>query len=464
MKRIICVFLMNFCLLSFLYSQSGDDGGEGGEPVESDGEVNAVTDAESGLPEDTEGEPLEDTEEKKPFQWPSWMTSEGATLSTGKQSSRQFFELGILDITMSMAGLFDLLDNGFNPEKMTSFSGSTDIFMNPLYARFPVGNIFDLDVFTGADIAVNVNMPGKTIEKLKGIMDKADNPSELQRYINELGTINDGMSAASSVFLEIGAGGSKTLMDGRLWVRAAPSLYFTVLHMKRGGFSLEGDNEGTKYGLEGSGYLHMYSAWDLKQTNENMGLFNSPGIDFTLEALYALWPVFDAGVSVSHIPLIPSTLKHRMSLDASKISLYVDTNDPGSMKFDMPENLEDMMTNGDNENEIVLRPVRFDFHGFIKPFRSPVLLICPNIGATVNAAASPALFNWGLNIHYNAPVIFSAFVGTGLTEGVWEQRFGLSFDFRVFELDLGAGLAGASFSESWSGDGLSAMVGLKFGF
>jgi hypothetical protein len=60
--------------------------------------------------------------------------------------------------------------------------------------------------------------------------------------------------------------------------------------------------------------------------------------------------------------------------------------------------------------------------------------------------------------------VSSASIGTGLTEGVFANRLGLAFDLRAFELDLGAALTGTTFKESFSANGLAAMVGLKFGW
>jgi hypothetical protein len=182
--------------------------------------------------------------------------------------------------------------------------------------------------------------------------------------------------------------------------------------------------------------------------------------------MFALFPVLDTGVSVSHIPLVPSTLKHRMTVDVSGLHMYVDTSDPvGSlMNFDIP-NFESMITEGDSENKKVFRPVRFDFYALVKPFRSPVLVIRPNIGATTNMAVSDTtLFNWGFKVQYNAPIIFSAFIGTGLTENIWAQQLGIILDLRVFELSVSAALAGMSFVESLSVKGFGAEIGFKMGF
>ncbi|MDR2659535.1 MAG: hypothetical protein LBC27_06050 [Spirochaetaceae bacterium] len=477
MKKVCFIFLISFCSLFFLYAQNDEVNGE-----ESPAQPETQTTGEEPEPISELAEETEDDADKKeapakrPFKLPSWMTSEGASLSTGRQETRKTFELGIADITLltSLKG-FNLFEidswSGFDPADMKDFNMDIAFFVNPIYFRLPVKNVFVFDFFTGTDITARVNLPEKTISTLKKIRELAsgdtpDSISELQNYINWLknNEINNGMAAGVNAFLEMGIGASKTILNDRLWLRAAPSVFFTLFYMKHKEISLNGYNnsDNTQFGLEGNGSIDLYSAWDLDRT---VNPFNSPGVDITLEALYAVWPVLDAGLSISHIPLVPSTLNYRMSLDVSDISMYVDTTDPSSMiQFNMPD-VDKMIMSSDNENKQIFRPVRFDLYALAKPFKSPVLIIRPNIGATVNTAFSDsAFFNWGLNIQFNAPKIFSAFIGTGLTEDVWAQRLGLSFNLRFFELDLGAALAGSSFVESWSGQGFIVSIGLKAGF
>jgi hypothetical protein len=427
MKKIVFIFLINFCFLSLLYGQNDND--------------------------------------------------EDANLSTGKRESRRFFELGIANIAMDnvfngvdLFGLFGGDSSQLDIEKFDTIAVNLNFFTNPLSVKFPIANLFVLDLFTGADIDISMDMPKKTIDTLKTIeslanMKTPESIKEIKDIVTKLQEfpLESGMFAGASAFLEIGLGGSKTLMDGRLWLRAAPSMYFTLLYMKRSSISLKGYNDGSKYGLKGDGAMHLYSAWDLNSGDANP--FSSPGLDLTLEALFALFPALDTGVSVSHIPLVPSTLKHRMSVDVSGLHMYVDTADYNSLlTFDMPD-FESMMTEGDSENKQVFRPMRFDFYALVKPFRSPVLVIRPNIGATTNIAVSDtALLNWGLKIQYNAPVIFSAFIGTGLTESVWAQQLGIILDLRVFELSISGALAGMGFVESWNAKGFGAGIGFKMGF
>jgi hypothetical protein len=440
MKKNLLALSILFCLSLFIYGQDYEDSGS------------------------------EDAAASRSINFPSWMTGEGAALSTGRRESRSRFELGLLDLTFS--GVLDGVDLfggfSFDPAKIKALNVDLDILTSPLYVRIPVREVFVLDVFIRADVDVRLNLSEDTINALKDIesLVKADtgNPADYITELEKVGGIKGGMSAGASAFTELGMGISKTLLGDRLWLRAAPSLYFTLLYMKHSSVTMQGYNESKKFGLQAIGSMDLYSAWDLK--NGAVNPFASAGLDITLEGCYALWPVLDLGLSVSHIPIIPSTLTHRMTVDVEGLTMFFDTSNPvkSALEFHVPD-LDGMIEPDDSDNKTVMRPVRFDFYGLVKPFKSPVLIVQPNIGATVNSAFSDtAFFNWGLTLRYHAPRIFSAFIGSGLTEGVWAQRAGIALDFRVFEFGLSAALAGATFAESWSANGLIAGVGFKFGF
>jgi hypothetical protein len=408
--------------------------------------------------------------------------------------------------------------------------------MRPVYVKIPIKDIFTLDLFTGADVIVNAGMPEKTIDTVKNIMGMKDDiekmvndlpdfsgsnldpaniakardlPTQTNALFNKLDSdidginIPNGIEASASVFAEAGIGGSKTLLNDRLWVRVAPSVFFTLMYMKQGKAGMVGKAGGDgKYELTTNSNLSMYSAWNLD--GGSVDPLASPGIDLTLEAAYALFPMLDIGVAVSHIPLAPSTLRYETSIDVEAKNLDVDmsalrslvnrapTSEPsasnptsliewgnyakllqdelGNIKPDTSDfenlNPDDMFNVGEPASEDVKRPTRFDVYGIFKPFRTPILVVRPNAGATVNTvfAGDDALFNWGLSVQFNAPKIFSASIGTGVTEAVYSNRLGIALDFRAFELDLGAALTGTTYAESFSANGLAAMVGMKFGW
>jgi hypothetical protein len=462
--------------------------------VAEDAAAEDVTAAEDAAAEDAAAE---EARAERKRRWDAFFKGEGANLSTGKRELRRYFELGLLNLDLGVAGLdfskfmkgsfFDF--GNLDVENLSSFTSDIRLFTNPVYFKISVGNAFTLDFFTGAQMNMYVNLPEKTINSLKGLMDFAniDRPTEdefnnnppvaaakLMAYQQKLGNyvknLDASLTAGVGAFIELGAGFSKTILSDRLWFRAAPSLFFTLLHMKNNSIGLKGDADivNQKYGLKGTGWMKLYSAWDL---DEDVNPFASPGVDLTLEARYALWSVLDLGLNVSHIPIIPSTLTHSKEIDVSSVSMTVDAshdalmNDPESaINFNVPE-LDDLLKDGPNENKIVLRPVRFDFYTLYKPFKSPIFIVKPSIGATVNSAAGAGLFNWGLGLEFNLPIIFSAYIATGLTEGLWANRAGIALDFRLFAIELGAAIAAPDFVGSFSSkNGLMVALCLKAGF
>jgi hypothetical protein len=425
-----------------------------------------------------------------------------AALSTGKRGSRRYFELGILNLRLGLIGLDignmmngELLEfNGFDPTKINGFSADTAIFTNPIYFKISVRGAFDLDFFTGADFKMNFDIPEKTTDALANLMDMVNTPppnydpskgvtqenltaykSQLDDYMKTLKDIDAGMSASASMFAEMGMGVSRTILDDRLYIRAAPSLFFTLLYMEHRTANLKSyeSKDKKEYGLQGYGSMKLYSAWDL---DGDVNPFASPGVDLTLEACYALLPILDTGISVSHIPLIPSTLNYGKSIDVSGITMNVKApstpddlaqiikNPDSAVNINIPDP-EDLLQDSDDENRRVVRPTRFDFYALVKPFKSPLLVVRPNLGFTINSIIAPALFNWELDVQFNAPTIFSAFVGSGLTENIWVQRTGIMLDFRAFEVDIAAALTGKTFIGCFSDQrGLSLGIGFKVGF
>jgi hypothetical protein len=424
-----------------------------------------------------------------------------ATLHTGKRESRRYFEFGILNLNLALLSLDlgsmvkgEFLNfTGFDPAKTNDFSADIGIFTNPLYFKVSVKDSFDLDFFTGADFRVNFDLPSKTIDTLTGLMDMVNTPpsgydsskgvptqSEFEKYKKQLDdyktTLQDidaGMSANAVMFTEIGMGVSKTLLNNRLYIRAAPSLFFTLLYMEQSAANLKSYSNNNEYGLQGDGVMKLYSAWDL---GRDVNPFASPGVDLTLEACYALLPILDTGISVSHIPVIPSTLNHSKLIDVSGVTMNVKVpsrpedlaeliqNPNSAVSINIPDP-EDLMKGSDDENKRVMRPTRFDLYALVKPFKSPLLVVRPNAGLTINSVIAPLLFNWALDVQFNAPAIFSIFAGTGLTENVWMQRTGIMLDFHAFEVDVTAALTGKTFVDCFSDQrGLSLGIGFKLGF
>ena len=310
-----------------MYGQDNDYNNSGGiernslynEYISADEEAGAVED-DHGVPEDDHDVPEDDHDAQ------AQPDKAGATLRTSKRESRRHFEFGILNINLALLGLdvgnmvkgefFDF--SGFDPAKINDFSADVSIFTNPVYFKVSVKDSFELDFFTAADFRVNFDLPSKTIDTLTGLMDMANTPppgfdlsngipteedlnkykEQLKNYMETLQDIDAGMSANAGMFAEMGLGVSKTFLNDRLYVRAAPSLFFTLMYMEQSTANLKSNSKENEYGLQGDGVIKLYSAWDL---DRDVNPFASPGVDLTLEACYALLPVLDAGISASHI-------------------------------------------------------------------------------------------------------------------------------------------------------------------
>jgi hypothetical protein len=114
----------------------------------------------------------------------------------------------------------------------------------------------------------------------------------------------------------------------------------------------------------------------------------------------------------------------------------------------------------------VLRPLRFDFYGIYKPFKSALVLVRPDFGFSVKylGNAPYTTVNWGVEGQLNLPTILSVSLGIKEFENAWSNYLTLMLDFHTFEFDIGFGLRGPDFPSSWSGKGINFVSGIKFGY
>jgi hypothetical protein len=198
--------------------------------------------------------------------------------------------------------------------------------------------------------------------------------------------------------------------------------------------------------------------------------FSSGGFDISLAGEYALfeaqsWGSLAVGGTIEHIPFVPATLTNKMTVDMTKKDI-IDTNNlidiliDGGDLYDT-EGLGD--TSYDSAERKVMRPMRFDFYAVYQPFSTDWLTVTPNLGFTVLTAGDPS-FNFGLNAQVNFRHMIGFHIGTGWDELIWDHHAGLVFNFRVFELDIDASLRSQDFVQSFQLRGLSAKLGLRWGW
>jgi hypothetical protein len=345
---------------------------------------------------------------------------------------------------------------------------------------------FNLTIDTGAEGMFNlVTSQGtiNSIKRMKGIVYIIDNllnnvsSSNLSGVFPEIENIGktiQGMNGEVTIEGEAFAWGSalgdfKPLND-KLWIKAGPSVYAPLLYMPTqsvgftgyGGGKLSLSNPVT-YGIKTTGGV---DAWTVQ--NDSISL----GADLSAEARYAIWPILDAGMSVDNIPMVPAYMKSHYSFNPDlSFSLTVNPKDILSgKKPEIDTNIDDassMFTRESGSSKMALRPLRFDWYALYKPFSSNTVIIKPNVGFSLKYPASAYAYttvNWGVEADLNLPWILSIALGINRFEDTFNNTALLTLDFKAFAINIGAGLRGTTFWNSWTTNGLTAIANIKFGW
>jgi hypothetical protein len=239
------------------------------------------------------------------------------------------------------------------------------------------------------------------------------------------------------------------------------------MYMPKQSLTLEGSGGGS-YSLSQGTDMEVKSqgsvnAWTI---SKSFGL----GVDLDAEARFAIIPMLDAGAFMNSIPLLPAFMRDSYAFDPA---IDFEATLPSATDIangKMPTFKSDMSTkmgktNGDKAT--VMRPWSMGAYAVFKPFKSSLLLIKPGLGMTrkyMGTGDSYSTFDWGLEGQLNLPVIFSATLGMKTQAGISSNYALLGFNFKVFELDVGAGLRGPTFASSWSGKGTEILLGISAGF
>lgn len=265
----------------------------------------------------------------------------------------------------------------------------------------------------------------------------------------------DFITAYGGVFADVEVDAHLTLFK-KLKLGLAPALYVPIIYVPKSSirYNLEAEDN-LKFHTDGE--IKVYSPFSFDSSEGNV--LDGAGFDLSLYAEYDLFPLLDIGADITHIPVVPSTLKHEMRLSTD---FEVD----GSQlikdgELDIPD---DMIKTEyfEDASKTVMRPLRFDFYANIKPLS--FLRIRPNIGFTVLTPSEEPYFNAGLDLRLNVARLLFFHLGTGYEETLWKHRAALAINLRVFELDIEAGLRSQEFIDSFQLHGFNLAVGVRFGY
>jgi hypothetical protein len=271
-------------------------------------------------------------------------------------------------------------------------------------------------------------------------------------------SVNGGLTVSGAVFAEMGF--HRYFDVGKWRVDIRPAWFVPVLYVPESEVSVTLDTE-DNITVGSFGAVTAYLPVSLDKPGINM--FNNwGGLDFSVAVEYALFPIIDVGLDLTHIPFMPSRLSNKVSasiddniLDgASIIDIIQDGLD---LNFSPDYTLEDA--------EIyVMRPLRVKTWALYRPFRTDILGIKPHAGLTALTPSGKIHFNMGLEIELNVGRVLFLTVRSGREDGIWRHGANVGVNLRVFQLNIDATFASPEYLAAWSGRGLSVGAGIHFGF
>lgn len=373
--------------------------------------------------------------------WPSFVSTEGADLSTGYRKDRSFeliipsVEFGMSNLSLSdITGLIDVASGGNSSNGISgngflsngAFAFDLGASINPFYLRIGIKSLLVLDMSVNSEFHLMLNTDKDFSDSMKKVASGGASSAQLS------GKLDIGAYA----WFDVTLGARKDFLKNKLRLRMAPSLYFPLLYMPQSAVSFSGT--GSSVVAEGSPKLWYIDA----------AASLPVGLDASVEGRYALWPVLDIGAGIKNIPLAPATMKKTLSY---------------KFEANIPAQKLEMTDIEGEETFKVLRPIRFELYEVVKPFKSNFLIVRNTNGVSINTVSDGPAVNWGLEVEVNPLPIFSATAGTKLFENVWNQHLALVLSLGVFETELGFSLRGTTFANSWGG-GFGAALAFRFGF
>jgi hypothetical protein len=247
----------------------------------------------------------------------------------------------------------------------------------------------------------------------------------------------------------------------KLKLGVTPGIFYPVMYIPENGVHYELDT-GDHLSVSVNGDINIYSAFNLENRDKFEDIPTQGGFDLTLSGEYPLASWLDAGLTISHIPVVPATLKYKTSMKVDGSDLINDDNLLDGLDMEGLEVSDVATTEGSQK---IMRPLRFDLYALYRPLDAQGfgITVRPNLGFTVLRAGSDS-FNAGADVEMRVARILYFNLGTGYREGLWNHHTGLTLNFHVIELSLGAALQSQDFVQSFNVGGLSVTLGGCFGF
>ncbi|MDR2490918.1 MAG: hypothetical protein LBD20_05895 [Spirochaetaceae bacterium] len=285
----------------------------------------------------------------------------------------------------------------------------------------------------------------------------------------EEGEVRYGITVSGSLFAETVSVNwhAENFVFQKLFVSITGSHYIPVLYIPKSRINAKVVNKDkVEIGLDGTARVYMpLNVFNLLD-GKDAGSMDWGGIDFSLQAEYALSPIFDMGITMLHIPFIPSALhaSSTFKFDPQRNNLLnIDNLIDNDLKIST-EAVKDYERVDGNDSIWIVRPMRVDFYALFRPARADWIVLRPNAGFTVFNPSEKSYFNIGLETMLNAGRIFTFSWFNGAYDGLWRNRIG--FDLRLWKIArwfLDLEMRSQDYLGAWTMKGAAVQLGAKWG-
>jgi hypothetical protein len=272
-------------------------------------------------------------------------------------------------------------------------------------------------------------------------------------------SLNGSFSLSGAVFADVGF---HRYFDTNKWrVDVRPAWFLPLLYLPQSEVSFIFDTEDSvTLGVDGAATAYL----PINQNKSGIGMLNNAGgLDFSASVEYALFPILDIAVSLTHIPFMPARLTNKVSASIKEnildnVSLVDILTNPDSLSLDFSPDYS-----ASSAEIYVTRPFNLNTWLLYRPFRTDFLTVKPNIGFTTNTPAGATYFNIGLELEMNVARTFFLRARSGLEDGIWKHGAGLGLNLHIIQLNIEAAITSQEYWSAWAARGLSVGIGLHFG-
>jgi len=373
------------------------------------------------------------------------------------------FELGIACLNVNFANNFLSTKQIFQD----TIRVNLDDFANGLKVNFGLDLTpiyFNFQTKRGWGFGLSTDVEGV------GILGLSGNMLTLNEAEDEISDVSGALFASVTI--------NSNFNIEKFKVRFSPSTFYSLVYIKP---------EAVTYHLSQSGGTTMWVGYNLQVFTgipmENFGdefsLTTKPGFDFSVGVEYPLakelgiskkipFLEFDVGLDLINVPLAPSKMYDLLQMnDLHGSKAPVNLNDDDF--FD--EFISSLGGSGNEpvytESELkVYRPFKMLIHAKWRPlYGSKMLTVMPVFGFCINDLYTEKFsIEAGLNTTFNLANCFISTLGFNYKDRMHVYSLDFAFNFRAFELDIGADIRSQDIKKAWTGAGFGVRCGFKFGW